>query len=242
MGKGYSLSERIKKEVAEKTGIPYEELINMSPEEIRIRIEKKTGELIPYDLTQVVSTTILYDDSHSEQKNTIVESIQKSIPQNGSRIELNAEDENITGIISSLWDMMQKRAKEGVAAKEAGRGLPDFPRIVIFVYYPTRITDLVDETSRIHLVAMISKLSLGYHMHFVIIENQKNIIELIQGKCLGLLYPVIDGVLLSTDKSAYILFHEDISFDATPRSPYGYVVQNKDAKMVKIELEGKNNE
>ena len=43
MGKGYSLSERIKKEVAEKTGIPYEELINMSPEEIRIRIEKKTG-------------------------------------------------------------------------------------------------------------------------------------------------------------------------------------------------------
>ena len=211
-------------------------------QEVPTGIEKKTGELIPYDLTQVVSTTILYDDSHSEQKNTIVESIQKSIPQNGSRIELNAEDENITGIISSLWDMMQKRAKEGVAAKEAGRGLPDFPRIVIFVYYPTRITDLVDETSRIHLVAMISKLSLGYHMHFVIIENQKNIIELIQGKCLGLLYPVIDGFLLSTDKSAYILFHEDISFDATPRSPYGYVVQNKDAKMVKIELEGKNNE
>ena len=43
MGKGYSLSERMKKEVAEKTGIPYEKLINMSPEEIRIKIEKKTG-------------------------------------------------------------------------------------------------------------------------------------------------------------------------------------------------------
>lgn len=43
MGKGYSLSERMKREVAEKTGIPYEELINMSPEEIRIKIEKKTG-------------------------------------------------------------------------------------------------------------------------------------------------------------------------------------------------------
>lgn len=43
MGKGYSLSERMKREVAEKTGIPYEKLINMSPEEIRIKIEKKTG-------------------------------------------------------------------------------------------------------------------------------------------------------------------------------------------------------
>ena len=42
MGKGYSLSERMKREVAEKTGIPYEKLINMSPEEIRIKIEKKT--------------------------------------------------------------------------------------------------------------------------------------------------------------------------------------------------------
>lgn len=43
MGKGYSLSERMKREVDEKTGIPYEELINMSPEEIRRRIEEKTG-------------------------------------------------------------------------------------------------------------------------------------------------------------------------------------------------------
>ena len=81
---------------------------------------------------------------------------------------------------------------------------------------------------------MITKLTPAYHMYFVISEKQRNINSLIQGKCLGLLFPVTDGMLFSTDKGAYVLFEDTVEFNTTARSPYGYIIQNKNVEVVKI--------
>ncbi len=187
-----------------------------------------------YDISRTTSTIVIYEDVRESQKQSVLEAIKSSLPSQGTVIQLDMEHEDISEKIASLWDIMQGRAKEGVAAKDAGLPIPDFTPILILVDSPSEITESVDEITRVHLVSMITKLTPAYHMYFVISEKQKNVTSLIQGKCLGLLFPVTDGMLFSTDRGTHVLFDDSVEFKTTARSPYGYIVQNKNVEVVKI--------
>ena len=187
-----------------------------------------------FDVTRKTSTIVIYEDARENQKQSVLEAIKLSLPLQGTVIQLNMENQDISDKVASLWSEMQDRAKEGVAAKDAGLPIPDFAPILIFVDKPSEITEAVDEITRVHLVSMITKLTPAYHMYFVISEKQKNVTSLIQGKCLGLLFPVSDGMLFSTDRGTHVLFDDSIEFKITARSPYGYVIQNNNVEVVKI--------
>lgn len=187
-----------------------------------------------YDITGTTSTIIVYENARNNQKLSVVEAIKASLPPNGTVILLNADNENVSDKVDELWSEMQERGRQGVATKNAGLPIPDYDSILILVDNPSEITETADEITRVHLVSMITKLTPAYHMYFVISENQKNINSLIQGKCLGLLFPVADGMLFSTDKGVHVLFDDTVEFKTTARSPYGYIVQNKNVDVVKI--------
>ena len=203
-------------------------------ESVPIGVSDTKGAIVSYDITKSTSTMLMYDDAHRGQKAAVLAAIKKAIPENGVLYKLSGDIEQISEKIEYLWDVMQERAREGILAKESGKAVPYYDPIIILVDSPVYITEHVDELVRVHLVGMITKLTPAYHMFFVICENQKNLTELITGKCLGLLFPVADGLLLASDRSTYILFDEAVQFDNTVRAPYGYVIQGKAAEIVKI--------
>lgn len=211
-------------------------------EAVPIGVLDKSGEIGFFNITQRASSILIYDDVRLKQKELISEAVKKSLPENGKLYELSAGEENVSGQIENLWTVMQERAKEGIAAKEAGKAVPDFAPVLIMIDSPVGITDQVDEAARVHFVSMITKLTPAYHMYFLICENQKNVTELIQGKCLGLLFPVVDGILLSSDKGSHILFDESIEFKSSVRYPYGYIIQDKNVIAAKIMERGLDDE
>ena len=200
---------------------------------VPVGIDEKNS-IKTYNITGTTSTMIVYEDARYNQKQSVVEAIKASLPSNGTVILLNNDNENVSNRVDELWAEMQERARLGVAAKDEGLPIPNYDPILILVDNPSEITEAVDEITRVHLVSMITKLTPAYHMYFVISENQRNINSLIQGKCLGLLFPVTDGMLFSTDKGAHVLFDDTVEFRTTARSPYGYIIQNKNVDVVKI--------
>lgn len=200
---------------------------------VPVGIDEENG-IKTYDITGTTSTIIIYEDARNDQKQFVVEAVKASLPSNGTVILLNADNENVSDKVNELWIEMQERAKKGVSAKSEGLPIPDYDPILILVDDPSEITETVDEITRVHLISMITKLTPAYHMYFVISEKQRNINSLIQGKCLGLLFPVIDGMLFSTDRGAHVLFDDTVEFKTNARSPYGYIIQNKNVEVVKI--------
>lgn len=119
----------------------------------------------------------------------------------------------------------------GVEAKRAGNDVPNFVPVIAFVHEPSRLVETVMETVRVHLVSMITRLTPAYHIYFVVVEHQLNMSAMMQGKCLGLLFPVTCGVLLSADKSAHILFTDAVEFSGNTRAPRGYFVNCEQASL-----------
>ena len=145
--------------------------------------------------------------------------------------DLSPKDAEVGQSIEALWAMMQERAQQGAAAKQAGNAIPDFAPVIVFVQEPSRLVELVMDMARIHLVSMITRLTPAYHMYFVVVEHQFNMTAMMQGKCLGLLFPVTCGVLLSADKSAHILFTDAVEFSGNTRAPRGYFVNREQASL-----------
>ncbi len=211
-------------------------------EAVPIGRSDQDGEMVVFDITERASCILIYDDAHVEQKLAILETIKQALPEKNNLYELNGEVAVVSDKIESLWDIMKERGKEGMAAKEAGKPIPDFAPILVVVDAPVEITEQMDENTRAHLVSMIIKLTPAYHMYFVVCENQNNVPELMQGKCLSLLFPVKDGLLLSSDRSTHVLFDESIEFQSSVRPPYGYIIRNGKSVAVKIMERGWDDE
>lgn len=194
---------------------------------IPIGIKKNEHEMKYFDLTGRTSTVLIYDPTREDQKQSILEAVKASLPQNGTLYRLDVDSENLAEQVEDLWSVMKERASQGMEAKNTGIPVPDFDPIVVIVENPTAITDTVEEDVRIHLVALITKLTPTYHIYFVICEQQNHLTELVQGKCLGLLFPVADGFVFTNNKSVQILFEDSIELKNAVRPPYGYVIDNK---------------
>lgn len=217
----------VKKTITRKS-IPQEDFVLSA---LPLAYHKRSGELLTFDLTQSAKTIIVYDDVHIRQRDSLVKAVCRT---NRVSAAWSAGMDNLEEQIENLWDEMLERSRIGGAEKQAGRPVPDFEPIVILVHEPSAITDILPEMQRVHMCSMIQKLTPAYHIFFIIFENMKNFNILTQQKCLSGAIPFSQGIALTADATAHVLFEEEVDFSGNARTPYGFLVQNGNAVLGEI--------
>lgn len=223
-----SLENEQIKTAEERESVGANKYIEYKLNAIPVAKAKEDRQIIKYNLSEKLVTLVIYDEEHMKQLESLDWAVRLSVKDNAQLFELKPEDGRLPEQINQLWQIIVQRGMDGAAAKEKGEPIPVFPTIVVSIHEPSRITDVVDEEERQKLVAMIINKSKGYQIRCVLWEKQEHIFDMMQGKCLSLLEDIRDGILLSTNKSAYAPFSEELNLgeQEIPRSPYGLIIQN----------------
>lgn len=195
----------------------------------------RSGETeICWDLTASAVTLVCHDELHERQREGVLEAFRRAVPADGRIIRLDNDPVQITAVVNELWDLMKRRSAAGLAARQAGQEMPEFPPVLVLVKEPSLITDAAAEADRVRLVAMIRQLTRAYRIWFVLDVRESCLAQLIQEKCLNKLFPVDRGILLTARQGARILFTEGTDFSGRADAPYGYIIDAGSARLGEI--------
>ncbi|MCD7838793.1 MAG: hypothetical protein LUG65_07775, partial [Clostridiales bacterium] len=188
------------------------------------------GSLLSFDLTKTASTVILYDDIHMRAKDWVLSAIRRAYPD-PILLEDTAKTEQNVAAIDGIWAEMRRRGAAGQESMKRGEPVPDFERLVVHVRHPSKITPTLPDVQRVQLVAMIQTLSPAYHITFVIEENVSEMNVMLSGICLKTAVPFSQGIVLTTDISAYLAFADEVEFSGRAAAPRGFLVQDGQATL-----------
>lgn len=110
--------------------------------------------------------------------------------------------------ISEIWAEMQKRAKEGQEAKLNNQPVPDYEHMVYIFDSISVIMEWLSDRSRQQLVTLLCGLSIGYHMHFILLDSAEKSGVLMGPTYLQRSAPFVQGLILSHNPSAMMLFSQ----------------------------------
>lgn len=185
--------------------------------------------LIRYDFTASTNCMIVYDDQHLK----LVEYLKKRICNvNQSVIDLLPEKEKAEKAIDLLWHYVDERGEKIAAAKENAASIPVFDKITVLVESPGLLQDVISKKYRSRLIAMIKNLTSIFCLHFVIVERTDNIRLSFTSNCLGPVLPFRRGLIMAQDIQAHLFFDDEIIYKGNARNPSGYIVEDKEARLV----------
>lgn len=199
-----------------------------------VPIARSGEEEICWDLTASAVTLVCHDDLHARQRAGVLEAFCRAMPADGRIIRLGSDPARITAAVDELWDLMKRRGAAGMAAKQAGQPMPQFPPVLVMVEEPGMVTDVAAEADRVRLVAMIRQLTPAYRIWFVLDVNHCHLTQLVQERCLNRLFPLDRGILLTAQKGARILFPEETVFSGRADIPYGYIIGGGSARLAEM--------
>ena len=177
---------------------------------------------------------VIYDSSHKEQKDRILDVIRQVAEQDGEYLELRAENSDTSAEISRLWDEVRERASIGAECMKEGKAIPDFPHRTIAIDEPTELFDRLSEEDRVKLVAMATGVSKGYHFHSLLVSTVENAAILTAGRFFPKSFPLTDGILLTSAPSGKMLFKNEVQFQGSAHVPNGFVVKENRTSLVEI--------
>lgn len=202
-----------------------------SPDSVPVAADIPSGEPITFDFTAKAATVLVYDDAHKRDRDSVLSAFRRACP-NLHPLEGNPEE--VEASIDALWEEMLRRAKEGGEAKRQGLPLPAFKPLYFHLKNPSQLTPNLPDTPRVRLAKLVEKLTPNYRIHFLIEENSEHLDMMMAGICLEAALPFSQGIVLTTDVTAYVLFEEGIAFEGKARKGRGFLVSSAQATLADI--------
>ncbi len=210
---------------------------DFSTDSLPVAVDAETIETVCLDFSSSKLTLITYDKENEESAKFICEElinatedifIIDSSKQLGiSNARTITDSSKIEKFITVLEETVKTRAAEAVFAKNAGKSIPDFKHIYVFINNYPDLENIISREMLIRLSGLICSINEPYHINFIILDDTENGAKLTY--YLSATLPITQGIAFSNSSTAALCFEKNFS----NRCEKGYahiVIDNEERK------------